>query len=511
MLHGWGSNREIWRPLLASLRPWANVTLLNLPGSAPGLHSADEFELVDLQDAILAAAPNRAVYLGWSLGGQLAVRLAAAAPERVTGLVTVCSNPCFVADGEWPGMDAAAFAGFLAQYTADPVSALRRFDSLQTGGAARPRALLRQLQGLRRRALPGPELLPGLALLAQMDQCRALPELQQPQLHLLAEYDGLVPVVVERALLALLQDKPVAQVAVLPGASHLAPLDSAALLALETRAFLASAGLLKGVARQDGGPEKREVASSFSRAAGSYDGVAKLQRDVGRRLLSHLAAAAQTPSVVLDLGCGTGSFRGELRARFPQASYIGLDLAPGMVEYARAQAADDSVWLVGDAELLPLAADSVDLVFSSLAIQWCDRPELFFAELARVLRPGGRCIFSTLGPDTLCELRCAWAAVDAHQHVNRFLPSADLVAAAEATPGIQLSVKSERLCMQYQRVGELLAELKALGAHNMNRRRPPGLTSRKTLQGMLQAYESWRVEGWLPASYDVIFGEVEKP
>ena len=84
-------------------------------------------------------------------------------------------------------------------------------------------------------------------------------------------------------------------------------------------------------------------------------------------------------------------------------------------------------WLVADAEALPLVNDSVDLVFSSLALQWCYRPDHLFAELARVLKPGGICVFTSLGPDTLRELRAAWAAVDAHQHVNAFLPAGELV------------------------------------------------------------------------------------
>jgi malonyl-CoA O-methyltransferase len=213
---------------------------------------------------------------------------------------------------------------------------------------------------------------------------------------------------------------------------------------------------------------------------------------------------------VLDLGCGTGYFRAGLATRFVGATYIGLDLAPGMVEYARGRAADAGLWLVGDAEALPLAPGSVDLAFSSLAIQWCQRPELFFTELARVLKPDGRCLFTTLGPETLRELRLSWAAVDQRQHVNKFLPPGDLLTAAAGVRGIDLTLESERYCMHYRRVADLLAELKALGAHNMNRDRPAGLTSRRALQGMVQAYEAWRAEGLLPATYDVIFGEVTR-
>jgi malonyl-CoA O-methyltransferase len=181
-----------------------------------------------------------------------------------------------------------------------------------------------------------------------------------------------------------------------------------------------------------------------------------------------------------------------------------------MVEYARDRTADDSAWLVGDAEAIPLATASVDLIFSSLAVQWCQQPQQLFAELARVLKPGGRCVFTSLGPDTLCELRQAWATVDARQHVNSFLPTDTLAAAARLAPQINLALRTERYQMQYARVGELLAELKTLGAHNMNRDRPAGLTSRRSLQGMLQSYEAHRDSGLLPATYEVIFGEVEK-
>ncbi|MBP6724368.1 MAG: alpha/beta fold hydrolase, partial [Halioglobus sp.] len=393
LLHGWGSNREIWRPLLACLRPWANITLLDLPGCAPGLACGEEIEWADVLEAVLAAAPERAVYLGWSIGGQLALALAAHLPQRVAAVVTLCSNPRFVAEPGWPGMEPAVFASFRAACLAQPATTLRRFDSLQAQGTARPRALLRQLQAQRRQA-PGEELMTGLDWLAQLDQRQLLQTLPQPQLHLLAERDGLVPAELQQVLDGLLRGAKNARVQVLGGACHLAPLARATELAAATHEFLAAAGLLGKVSLQGAGPDKKDVASSFSRAAPSYDSVAQLQRDVGARLLARLPAGDPAAAVVLDLGCGTGYFRAGLTARYGSATYIGLDLAPGMVEYARGRAADEGLWLVGDAEALPLAPGSVDLVFSSLAIQWCQRPELFFTELARALKPGGRCLFT---------------------------------------------------------------------------------------------------------------------
>jgi malonyl-CoA O-methyltransferase len=181
-----------------------------------------------------------------------------------------------------------------------------------------------------------------------------------------------------------------------------------------------------------------------------------------------------------------------------------------MIDVARQRFPDGTRWIVGDAESLPLAAGSLDLVFSSLAIQWCYRPGHLFAELARILRPGGRCLFTSLGPDTLRELRAAWAAVDEHQHVNTFLPAEALETAVGELPELALGLEAQLFTMEYPRVRDLLAELKTLGAHNVNRDRPTGLTGRRALQGMLDAYEKWRTGGRLPATYDVFFGVVEK-
>jgi len=509
LLHGWGSNREVWRPLLAELRPWVGVTLVNLPGCAPALAADGTMQLGDVLESVLAAAPARAVYLGWSLGGQLAAELAFHHPRRVTALVTLCSNPRFVAADDWPGVEPSVFSRFRAGSEADPRATLKRFASLQVQGAGQPRVLLRRLQELTP-GTPGGELVHGLDWLAGLDQRSMLPHLSRPQLHLLAERDALVPPNLEQALRTLLQKQSRAAVQVLPGACHLAPLDSAPAVASRVLEFLDSQGVLEEPDGHSDEIAKSDVAISFSRAASGYDSVAALQREVGQGLLARLDGFQASPSRVLDLGCGTGFFRPALVARYPGAGYIGLDLAPGMVEFARARAGSDGYWLVADGESLPLATASIDLVFSSLTIQWCPHPRQLFAELARVLKPGGRCLFTTLGPDTLGELRAAWAAVDCHQHVNTFLPPADLAAAAATIPDIALRLATRRHCMHYEQVKDLLAELKTLGAHNMNRSRPAGLTSRRSLLGMFRAYETRRADGLLPATYDVISGELER-
>jgi malonyl-CoA O-methyltransferase len=389
------------------------------------------------------------------------------------------------------------------------VAALQRFDTLQVTGSNQARTLLRQLRALRR-GRPSDTLLAGLAWLATLDMREALSSLEQPQLHCLAEQDALVPCAVSRCIESRIAGKPAARVQSLPHSSHLAPLEVPDALAAAMQAFLEIEGILSGHAPAPLELEKTAVAASFSRAATGYDSAAGLQRDVGEQLLIHLDDWFGAPRTILDLGCGTGHFCPALRARYPEARYLGLDIASGMVDFARSRSPADCDWLVADAESLPLASASVDLVFSSLAVQWCARPEHLFAELARVLRPGGMCVFTTLGPHTLHELRSAWAAVDAHQHVNTFLPAASLRAAAEGIAGTALTLEERDFRMEYVRVRELLDELKTLGAHNMNRSRPAGLTSRRALQGMLQAYETRRFNGVLPATYAVIFGVLKK-
>ena len=273
---------------------------------------------------------------------------------------------------------------------------------------------------------------------------------------------------------------------------------------------MAQQGLLVLGAETTALPGKQEIGRSFSCAAPRYDSVATLQREVGDTLLDSICFDGDLPRRVLDLGCGTGHFYSRLVQLAPDIEYLGLDLADGMVEFARHRFPGAGQWLVGDAEQLPLEANSIDLVFSSLAIQWCSSPQRVFAELGRILRPGGQCVFTSLGPATLRELRQSWASVDDYQHVNTFVDAAVLKEAAAQVPGIVMTLREKEFSLQYNRVGELLRELKILGAHNMNSGRARGLTTKAALQRLYAAYEPWRSQGKLPATYDVQFGVLEK-
>lgn len=164
------------------------------------------------------------------------------------------------------------------------------------------------------------------------------------------------------------------------------------------------------------------VRRSFDRAARGYDEAAVLQAEVRGRLLERLDYVNLEPEVILDVGCGTGHSSRALKDRFPGARVVALDLAEGML----AETAKRQSWrrrfarVCGDVTRLPLADASIDLAFSNLTLQWCPDPDVAFAELRRVLRPRGLLNFTTFGPDTLAELREAWAQADGYTHVSRF-------------------------------------------------------------------------------------------
>jgi malonyl-CoA O-methyltransferase len=177
--------------------------------------------------------------------------------------------------------------------------------------------------------------------------------------------------------------------------------------------------------------DKKQVAASFGRAASSYDNAAHLQRDIGSELLRQIPCDLK-PQVVVDLGCGTGYFSDALRRRFPAAKIIALDLAEGMLQFAQRQRELSAAYLCADAESLPLQTGCVDLIFSSLAIQWCENLRVLFSELQRVLSPNGHALLATLGPETLSELRHAWRQVDDYVHVNQFASNIALTEAIAA-------------------------------------------------------------------------------
>jgi malonyl-CoA O-methyltransferase len=261
--------------------------------------------------------------------------------------------------------------------------------------------------------------------------------------------------------------------------------------------------------RIDGGRVRR----SFGRAAAGYDAAAVLQARVRDELLDRLDVVRLEPAMVLDLGAGTGEASLALKRRYRRSEIVALDLSPGMLRQAtrRQTLLRRFRRVCADAAALPLRAASADLVLSSLMLQWCNDPDAVFRECRRVLRPGGLLSFATFGPDTLVELRRAWGAADGHTHVNRFIDMHDLgdalVRAGLAEPVLDV----ERIRLTYDSVRDLMGDLKAIGAHNANAGRPRGLTGKGALARMTAAYEDFRRDGRLPATYEVVYGQAWCP
>jgi malonyl-CoA O-methyltransferase len=255
--------------------------------------------------------------------------------------------------------------------------------------------------------------------------------------------------------------------------------------------------------------DRRALARSFNSAARQYDAAASLQQRAGAELLDRLQYFKLKPDRILDLGAGTCSGAQALQRRYGDAQVLAMDIAPAML-----QAMPRAYWpwrgrriarVCADAYALPLIDQSVDLIYSNLMLQWCAQPDGVFREIARVLRPGGLLVFSTFGPDTLSELRAAWAAADEYSHVSLFadMPqlAEGLVRAGLAEPVIDV----ERYPQYYSDARALMQELKRLGARNAAVDRSRGLTGRARLQRMTSAYEALRTPQGLPATYELIF------
>lgn len=495
LIHGWGCDSRTWQPLLPQLQTFAHVITIDLPGFGQS-DVLPEFTLDTVLAALLSEIPAHAIVVGWSLGGMLAVALAALAPEHISQVITLAANVKFVASADYPcAMPVAIQQQFSQSFTSAAQLTLKRFSGLLAQGDANERALLKMLRAQNVALETNDNWLQALALLSELDNRVNFSRLTQPGLHILGAADVLVPVAAAEALQQLNNNQ---KIIVLPDTAHALHWSQVTKVANTIESFLQEKLL-----------DKRKVANSFSRAAATYDSVAKLQRAVGAHLLQHYLSeltSATPPLRILDMGCGTGFFSNTLTQQFTNAQIVGLDIAEGMLTFARAERAETIHWLCGDAENLPLQTGSVDLIFSSLAIQWCDNLPKLFAEIRRVLAPGGTFLFSTLGPATLRELKSAWQQVDHYVHVNHFCSAQHIQAALNAA-GLQLNHwQSEDRILRYQRLVDLTRELKALGAHNINTGQQAGLTGRQKLTTLKLAYEKFRHEQCLPATYEVFYG-----
>ncbi|MXS84715.1 malonyl-[acyl-carrier protein] O-methyltransferase BioC [Nitrosomonas sp. HPC101] len=272
--------------------------------------------------------------------------------------------------------------------------------------------------------------------------------------------------------------------------------------------------------------DKRMLRRSFEQAAASYDQSAVLQREICDRMLSRLEYIKYVPGKIIDAGSGTGYGTRKLIERYPAAEIVPMDIALTMHDHARTVIAEQlPAWrrwlpfgrhqpegyICADMEQLPLREASVGMIWSNLAIQWCNDLKQTFTEAYRVLENGGLLMFSTFGPDTLKELRQVFKSVDPFNHVNRFTDMHDvgdmLVGSGFSLPVMDM----EYITLTYEDVRSVMRDLKAIGAHNVTHGRRRGLMGKAAWQQVIDQYETLRQDGRLPATYEVVYGHAWKP
>lgn len=248
--------------------------------------------------------------------------------------------------------------------------------------------------------------------------------------------------------------------------------------------------------------DKAKIRQSFAAASVTYDGVAALQRTVGKALLGTINAESLT-GTLLDLGCGTGFLTSGLLVH--ARPIIALDIALPMLQLTQTKLGTPNVsYICADAEQLPLAGQIVDGVFSNLALQWCVNLEGVFTDIKRVMKPGGRLVFSTFGPQTLQELKAAWADVDDFNHVNEFYSGQQLTGFLQLAGYTEITVETTVYLSSYDSVLALMRELKHIGAHNVIAGRNKSITTKTQMRRMIAAYERHRTGDLIPATFEVM-------
>jgi malonyl-CoA O-methyltransferase len=254
--------------------------------------------------------------------------------------------------------------------------------------------------------------------------------------------------------------------------------------------------------------DPRAVRRSFDRASRTYDTAAAVQGEIRTRMLERLDIVRLQPTAVLDLGAGTGHASRELKRRYPSAQVIALDSSLAML---RASAPQQRFLrrfapVCGDAHRLPVRSQSFDLVLSNLLLEWCHEPDAVFGEVARVLRPKGLFTFTTVGPDTLKEVRELWRGVDPFTHVHRFIDMHDFGDALLRAGFAEPVMDTERLTVTYRDLSTLLDEIRGSGARNIAQGRPHGLTGRARGALVRSRSEELVRNGPLRISVEVIHG-----
>ncbi|MEE9326332.1 MAG: malonyl-ACP O-methyltransferase BioC [Cocleimonas sp.] len=255
--------------------------------------------------------------------------------------------------------------------------------------------------------------------------------------------------------------------------------------------------------------DKKIIRQHFNDATESYDAVAVLQQEVANRLSERLAYIKIDPKITLDMGCGTGFISKDLLQRYSKSKVVSLDSALNMTRKCLKQGG----WfrkpsgVCADAEALPIKPDTVDLIVSNLMLQWCNDLEKTFSGFHQVLAPNGLLLFSTLGPDTLKEVRQSWQSVDEEPHTSPFMDMHDIGDALLKAGFIDPVTDMEVITMTYSGARQLMTDIKKTGANNAHSQRTKGLTGKHKFAEFENNYQKFITdEGLFPATWEIIYG-----
>ena len=258
---------------------------------------------------------------------------------------------------------------------------------------------------------------------------------------------------------------------------------------------------------------QHQIIHSFNKAAKHYEDAAIVQRMIGEQLIEQLEIIKINPCSIIDLGCATGYLTEQVAQCYPQAQILGIDIAEQMIIQAKQRETRKLQFACHMAEALPLESDSVDLIISNLMLQWCNELDPILMQCLRVLKPNGLLLFTSLGPNTLLELKASWQVIDDYPHVHDFIDMHTIGDILLQQGWYDPVMHRQDMTVSYANVLDLMHSIKAIGAQNIHAQRFRGLQGKHIIQQLQDIYQSRyaQPDEKLPVTYEVIYGHAWKP
>lgn len=256
-----------------------------------------------------------------------------------------------------------------------------------------------------------------------------------------------------------------------------------------------------------------EISKAFTTQAENYERSAKVQIEVGERLLERLSLIKLRPVRILDLGCGTGLFSHKLSKMYPKSVVVSVDISMGMLQETKKKQSWFKKWPLVNANMqnLPFANQTFDLIFANQVIHWSSSLGALFRELNRIMNANGCLMFSTLGPDTFIEIKNSWKNTDCYSHVNHFEDMHDVGDLLMHEKFQDPVMDMEMLSILYPSVQDVLHSLKSQGVKNIHSQRAKGLMGKSSWNTFLNNYSQLQTEcGKIPLSYEILYGHAWK-